>query len=207
MLATNGRSCSPGGEIIGVHFGERERLRAERLEDAVVLPDLGPQFFGEQLGLHQVGHAQTGARGLVAVGRTDAALGRADFRVALAQLALFIERAVIRQDEVRAVADQQIPADLDSDLAQAVDLADERDRIDDDAVADHADFAAPQNAGGNEVQDVFFAAVNDGVPGVVAALGADDDVGVLGQDVDDLAFAFIAPLGADENRVCHRVAG
>ena len=96
---------------------------------------------------------------------------------------------------------------LTPDFAQPVDLADERDRVDHDAVADHADLAAPQNAGGNEMENVFFAAMNDGVAGVVAALTADDDVGVSGQDIDDFAFAFIAPLRADQYRVCHRVAG
>ena len=85
---------------------------------------------------------------------------------------------MIGQDEMRAIADEQILADLDSDLAQTFDLGDERDRIDDDAVADHANLSAPQNAGRNEMQDVFLAAVNDGVAGVVAALAADDDVGV-----------------------------
>ena len=45
--------------------------------------------------------------------------------------------------------------------------------------------------------------MNDGVAGVVAALAADDDVGLLGQNVDDLAFAFVAPLGADQNCVRH----
>ena len=196
-----------GREKIRVHFREGDRSGAERLQDAVVLLHLGPQFFGEQFGLHQIGHAQAGARGFVAVGGTDAALGRADFGVSLAQLALFIERAVVRQDEVRAIADQQIPADRDADLAKAVDFADERDRVDDDAVADDADLAAPQNAGRDEMQNEFFTAVNDGVAGVVAALTADDDVGVLGKNVDDFAFAFIAPLRADQNRVCHRVAG
>ena len=77
---------------------------------------LACEFFREQLGLHQVGHAQTGARGLVAVGRTDAALGRADLGVAFAQLALFVERAVIGQNEMRAIADEQILADLDPEL-------------------------------------------------------------------------------------------
>ena len=42
-----------------------------------------------------------------------------------------------------------------------------------------------------------------GMPGVVAALRADDDLSLFGEDVDDLAFAFVAPLGADENRVGH----
>ena len=57
------------------------------------------------------------------------------------------------------------------------------------------------------MENVFFTAVNDGVPGVVATLTADDDIGVPGKDVDDFALAFIAPLRADQYRVCHRVAG
>ena len=100
----------------------------------------GLQLFREQNRLHQIGDAQSGARGLVAVGRTDAALGRADFRPPFAQFALFVEHAVIRQDQMRAIADEQILADLDAELAQAFDLAHERNRIDHDAVADHATF-------------------------------------------------------------------
>ena len=44
---------------------------------------------------------------------------------------------------------------------------------------------------------------DDRVAGVVAALEADDDVGVLGEQVDDLALALIAPLGADDHDAWH----
>ena len=37
------------------------------------------------------------------------------------------------------------------------------------------------------------------VPGVRAALIAHHEIGALSQDVDDLAFAFVAPLGADHD--------
>jgi hypothetical protein len=47
------------------------------------------------------------------------------------------------------------------------------------------------------VQDVFLLSDEDRVARVVAALGSDDDVGLFGEDVDNFAFAFIAPLGAD----------
>ena len=40
---------------------------------------LARSFSVNNCGLHQVGHAQAGARGFVAVGRADAALGGADF--------------------------------------------------------------------------------------------------------------------------------
>ena len=38
-----------------------------------------------------------------------------------------------------------------------------------------------------------------GVPGVVAALVAGDDGERLGEQVDDLALALVAPLGADDD--------
>jgi hypothetical protein len=44
------------------------------------------------------------------------------------------------------------------------------------------------------MQNVFDAPMNDGVPGVVSALAADDNVGFACEDVDDLAFSLIAPL-------------
>ncbi len=40
---------------------------------------------------------------------------------------------------------------------------------------------------------------DDRVAGVVTALVADDQVGVLRQQVGELAFALVAPLGSDHN--------
>jgi hypothetical protein len=47
------------------------------------------------------------------------------------------------------------------------------------------------------VQDEFVHAHDDRMAGVVAALIPGDDIRPLGQQVYDLPFAFIAPLGAD----------
>jgi len=55
------------------------------------------------------------------------------------------------------------------------------------------------------VENVFRFSEDNGVPGVVAALAAHDDVGVFGKKVDDFAFAFVAPLSADENCICHEM--
>ena len=49
-----------------------------------------------------------------------------------------VELAVIRQDEVRLVADDQPVADVDAGLRELVDLGEQRLGIDDDAVADDA---------------------------------------------------------------------
>ena len=54
------------------------------------------------------------------------------------------------------------------------------------------------------MQNVFFRAEKNGVSGVVAARVTDDDVRPLSEHVNDFAFAFVAPLSADENCVRHK---
>src|SRR6516225_6031654 len=39
--------------------------------------------------------------------------------------------------------------------------------------------------------------------GIVAALESHDDVGLFRQPIDDLAFPFVAPLGADDDNIGH----
>src|SRR6266446_2775429 len=187
----------PGGEITFVYLAKIDRLCPERLEDAVVLENFGLQLFREKNRLHQVGHAQPGAGGLVAVGRTDPAFRCPDFRVALAQLALLIEQPVIRQDQVSAIADEQVLADGDSQFAQTFDFCDQRDWIDNDAVADHANFSAPEYSRWDQMQNVLRTAMDDGVAGIVPALTAHDDVGLGCEHVDDFPLPFIAPLRTD----------
>ena len=43
----------------------------------------------------------------------------------------------------------------------------------------------------------------DGVAGVVAALIARHDIEVLGEEIDDLSLAFVAPLRAQDDDVFH----
>jgi hypothetical protein len=56
------------------------------------------------------------------------------------------------------------------------------------------------------VENIFLTADDDRVTGVVTALAADDDVGFIREEVDDFSFSFIAPLGADENGVWHKLS-
>jgi hypothetical protein len=46
------------------------------------------------------------------------------------------------------------------------------------------------------MQDVLFRSDVNGVAGVVSTLGANDDIGSLGENVDDFTLTFVAPLGA-----------
>ena len=75
--------------------------------------------------------------------------------------------------------------------------------IENDAVADEAEFLFVENAGRNGVQDGALAVHLDGVSGVVAALETHDDVAVRSEHVNDFTLAFVTPLGADNNGIGH----
>src|SRR5205823_6162404 len=90
---------------------------------------------------------------------------------------------------------------FDAGSFQLADLLQQRGRRDNDAVAEVHAHGGPQNAGENQTQNGLLAADDERVAGVMAALKADDALRVLGQPVDDLALAFIAPLRADNDDV------
>jgi len=87
-------------QIAFIDLSKTDRLRAECLENSVVLGHLGLQFFREHNRLHQIGHAQARARCFVAISWADPAFGSSNSGMALTQFALLIEQAVIREDEV-----------------------------------------------------------------------------------------------------------
>jgi hypothetical protein len=53
----------------------------------------------------------------------------------------------------------------------------------------------------NQTQDGFLAADDKRVTGIVTALEANDALSVVRQPVDDLALAFITPLGPHDDDV------
>ncbi len=89
-----------------------------------------------------------------------------------------------------------IPAAFD-----LVDLGEQRLRIDDHAVADHAGDARVQNARGQQPQHELAAVGVHRVAGVVAALVARDDRKVRREQIDDLALSLVPPLRAEHRDV------
>jgi hypothetical protein len=61
-----------------------------------------------------------------------------------------------------------------------------------------------QDPGRHQVQLPRLAIADDRVAGVVPALEAHDRIGTLGEHVGDLAFTFVAPLGAHNYDSWHR---
>ena len=110
-----------------------------------------------------------------------------------------------REDHVRAIADAQLAADVDAGGFQRGHLVEQAREIYHHAVADDGLDAGAQDAAGDQLQNKLLFPDKDGVAGVVAALIARHDVEALGKQVDHFAFAFVAPLRAENNDILHLV--
>ena len=82
---------------------------------------------------------------------------------------------------------------------RVADLVLQRRRGQHDAVADQAQHAFAQDAGWNQVQHGLLAGDHQRVAGIVAALKPRDRADAFGQQVDDLALAFVAPLCSEDD--------
>ncbi len=195
----------------GAHaLGERELcierlLKVDRrhavvvLQQKVVEVEHLAELGGKAVALEEVGDPHGAPRHLVLVGRADAAAGGADRVGAAGTLARLIEQHVGGQDERALRRDSQPLRHRHALLHQHVALGEQRLEREHHAVADETAHLRAQDPGGNERQHGLPAADHQGVAGVVPALEARHRGGALGEQVDDLALAFIAPLGADDD--------
>ena len=113
-----------------------------------------------------------------------------------------IEFLVVRQDQVSVSADPQAFGRHPSGLKR-VHLLDEDPRVDDDSVADDRDDVIVEDAAGDQLQGKGLSVDNQGMPGVVAALVADDHRHLTSHEVGELALALVTPLRPDDDRRGH----
>ena len=158
----------------------------------------------QALGVEQVPHADAPARHLVLVGRTDAAPRGADGALAPGLLTVGVQQLVPREDDVRVVGDEQVRVILEeAALLEGVDLLDEHGGIQHHPVADDARLARMEDARGDQVQHRLLAPHHERVPGVVAPLEAHHHLGVLREQVHDLALPLVSPLRSDDDHIRH----
>ena len=110
-----------------------------------------------------------------------------------------VEQLVKRQDEVGAVRDENPAGSDDPAGRELVELAEECLGLEHDAVADDAGNVGVEDPRGNLAQDEVRVADDHGVAGVGAPLIPDDEVGLLSQNVDQLALALVSPLRSDDH--------
>ena len=104
-----------------------------------------------------------------------------------------------RQNQGARRAEFEPTGDGDAPDFEAVNLLDQRRKMDHDPIADNAGHAGMQNARRDQVQNRLLTIDNQGVAGVVAALKAHHSLCLLSQQVHDLALAFVTPLSADDH--------
>src|SRR5450830_250069 len=174
------------------------------LQHEVMVIQVFGQFFSETGFVEQVGNADGATRHLVFVGWADALARGADLGCAARSFTGQVERRVVRQDHRCGVRHFQARSDFDANGFELVDFAQYVRYRNDHAVTDVAGDAWTHDARRDQLQCGFHAADDQRVACIVAALEAHHTLGVIGQPIDELAFTFIAPLGADDNDVlCH----
>ncbi len=179
-----------------------ERLGAvDALEPDVLLGERDLDLLAQDLRLEQVLDSDPEPRRLVRVGRADPALGRADLQLAEPPLAALVDRHMPGHDQVRLARDAHA-AGRDPARLELVQLRHEHFRVDHATGAEDA-LLAVKDPRRHVVELVLLALGDDRVPGVRPALVAADEVGVLGQQVDDLALPLVAPLGANDDGCRH----
>ena len=111
---------------------------------------------------------------------------------------------MVGHDQVRGGAHAQA-AGVDLARAELVQLGDQQPGMDGHAWPDDAHRPRIEDAGRNQVDRETALLVDDRVARVGAAVPADDQVRVAGEQVDDLALALVAPVAADDCRDRHAV--
>ena len=107
---------------------------------------------------------------------------------------------MVGQNHLRAVRDEKISVDPHACLAQRTHFLQKGHGVQNHAVADHAAARRPQHSARHQLQDELLAVDDDRVAGIVAASVTGYDGKALRQDVDNLSFTLVAPLGADNHR-------
>ena len=192
------------GAQIGQNRRAVDRAKAQPGAQRVVVHKRAVDAQLQRLVIGQIRHADDATADLVLVAGPDAAAGGADLGNRGLRLAGPVQLAVERHDEGGVFRDHQVVGiDLDALFADRRHFLDQMPGVQHDAVADHRKLAAAHDARGQRVQLVDLAANDERVAGIVAALKAGDHVGPFTEPVDDLALAFVAPLGADNHHVGH----
>ncbi len=184
-------------EPAGLQFGEVARI-VEAPQDGFVAR-LRTVVDRAEIGVQQVAHADARAADLVGVGRTDALARGADLRAALRRLVGRVEGAVGRQDQVGLFRDAELRTQVVAAGREPLGLLAEEHGVEHHAVADDIGFAALENARRNRAEDIFFTVELQSMTGVRPSLETSYDLIRGGQHIDHLAFAFVAPLQAEND--------
>ena len=171
--------------------------------EVVVLESRADALF-EERDVVEVSDAHRTAGHLVFVGRTDAAAGRADLLLAEVIFTGMVKSHVVRHQKRAIAGHVEAGLRVHSVFLQLIEFGEKGGRRKDNTVAEVALHRRMHDAGRNEAKHGLVAVHDDRMAGVVAPVEAHDAVDLGGEPVDDLALAFVTPLGADDHYIfCH----
>jgi hypothetical protein len=119
--------------------------------------------------------------------------------------ASLIKRPVIRQGDVRFIANKEPTAEINVPLLEMLDFVNNRSGINDYPGPDDTAGAGMEYPRRNLMKDVFLLIDYDRVSSVCSALTANHHVHFGGQEVNDLAFALITPLHTNDGYNRHNL--
>ena len=141
---------------------------------------------------------------LIRVERRNALLGGAVLFILQAGFLQTVLETVPGQQQRRPVADfQVVRGDGYAFLGNILHFLPQVFRVNGDAVSQDVHNTLPENAGGQQMQGEFAMLIDHGVAGVAAALVTDDDVIILGEQIDHASLALVTPVDADDYGISH----
>ena len=98
------------------------------------------------------------------------------------------------------VAYYQIVANRNARLAQGGNLFQKTRGVNDHSVGDDRTYVRLKNARRQERELVCFSRSDYGVPGIGTTVVTNDNIVLIGKEIDDFPLGLVAPLQADDTR-------
>ena len=186
---------------------EVQSLPAEANDLFVCFREVGGKQLPERRLVDKVAHSKPTAPDFLLIGRTDSPTGRPDLGAPTARiLTQAINHLMEGKNHVSPVGNPKLAVILEeTPILQATDLTEEHRRVDDHSVPDDTGLAPMKDSRGDQVKNRLLSPDHQGVPRVVSTLKAHNQVRPLGQKVDKLALALVAPLGTYNYNIRHQL--
>jgi hypothetical protein len=188
-------------------------------EPLLVSHSQSPELLLEDLLVEKVAHTETTPGHLGAVRWTnslpcgayflESALQPSQFHssmmmltnVASTEFHLFqaIHQLMHIEDNMSPIRDVYPSLGIQPMLLQRLQFLEEAGHMNDTATSNDIDASRVHKAAGENVKVVGDAVCDNRVPGIVTALGATAYLRFVGEDIGELALAFVAPLSAEDN--------
>lgn len=153
----------------------------------------------ELLPVLQVAHSQVESVHLARVCWTDPAFRRAKELVLGVILALGVRSDRDRCDEMSAIGDEESVLVADVIAFELFQLFEHRREVDDCAIAQHVLRVRVENTTRQQVEGILLSIRNDRVACISSTVESRAVLVLRSEDVDELALAFITPLGSEHD--------